>query len=235
MNAGLSLLAALDQFAQNDVLLQITDQSISTASALGKKDIQAFLLTQKAVFLFKALSDMLYQQQNLKLAAKAFQWIDFSLEEDKAKYAALDEKRTHLEKEIAALEAGVLAEIQSNRDHYFQGKVLMGLAEIAFSRFMYDRGAVMNGGPWKAKIMNMYFVRRWNLDKLIGYDSRDRMTGKHERRFQMDSGTREDFPFASGTRGAHRSLFLASDPELLPRAIHPVLPRHDASPLAIAS
>src|SRR2546428_10781266 len=70
LNAGLSLLAALDQLTQNVVLLQITDQCISTASALGKKDIQAFLLTQKAAFLFRESSDMLYQQQNLKLAAK---------------------------------------------------------------------------------------------------------------------------------------------------------------------
>jgi hypothetical protein len=47
LNAGLSLLGALDQLTQNDLLLQITDQSIATASTLGRKDIHAFLLTQK--------------------------------------------------------------------------------------------------------------------------------------------------------------------------------------------
>jgi hypothetical protein len=129
---------------------------------------------RRAQFLFRDLSDLLYRQQNLKLAAKAFRWIDFSLEEDKAEYAAIGERITHLEQEIAALEGGVLAEVQSNPDRYFQGKALMGLGEIAFSRFMYDLGALVNGGRWKSKIMNLYVVRRSNLDKLIGYDRKAR-------------------------------------------------------------
>ena len=166
----MSLLAALDQVTQNDLLLQITEQSIATAAALGRKDIHAFLLTQKAAFLFRKLSSVLYQQQNLKLAAKAFRWIDFSLEEDKAEYAALGEEKSRLEKEIAALGAGALAELQSNRGHYFQGKILMGLAEIAFSRFMYDLSVLLDAGRWKSKILNVYLVRRWNLDKLLGYN-----------------------------------------------------------------
>jgi hypothetical protein len=179
LNAGLLLLAALDQVTQNDLLLQITGQSIAVAAALGRKDIHAFLLTQKAAFLSRKLSEVLYQQQNLKLAAKAFRWIDFSLEEDKAEYAALGEEKTRLEKEIAALEAGALAELQSNRDHYFQGKILTGLAEIAFSRFLYDLSVLMKGGRWKSKMMNIYFVRRWNLDKLIGYsrEARHKLQG----------------------------------------------------------
>jgi hypothetical protein len=174
LNAGLSLLAALDQVTQNDLLLQISDQSIAAASTVGRRDIYAFLLTQKAEFLFRKLSALVYQQQNLKLAAKVFKWIEFSLEEDKAEYAALGEGKTRLEKEIAALEAGALAELQSNRDHYFQGKILMGLAEVAFSRFMYGLSVLTNDGRWKSKTMNIYFVRRWNLDKLIGYDTKAR-------------------------------------------------------------
>ena len=174
LEAGLSLLTALDQVTQNDLLLQIADQSIATANALGRKDIRVFLLIQKAELLFRKLSNVLYQLQNLKLAAKVFRWIDFSLEEDKAEYAALGEERTRLEKEIAALEAGALAELEFNRDHYFQGKILMGLAEISFSRFMYDLSLLMNSSRWKSKVMNIYYVRRWNLDKLIGYDRKAR-------------------------------------------------------------
>lgn len=174
LNAGLSLLAALDHVTQNGLLLQITDNSIATASALGKNDILTFLLTQKAQFLFRELSNLLYKQQNLMLAAKVFRWIDFSLEEDKAEYVAIKENRTRLEQEIAALEENVLAEIRSNPDHYFQGRVLMELAEIAFSRFMYACAALTSAGRWKSKIMNIYFVRRWNLDKLVGYDKRAR-------------------------------------------------------------
>ena len=182
LDAGLSLLAAMDQVSQNDLLLQIAEQCITTANALRRKDIHAFLLTQNAVFLFRKLSGLLYQEQNLKLAAKAYRWIDFSLQEDKIEYAALGEERTRLEKEIAALEAGALAELKSIHDHYPQGKILMGLAEISSSRFMYDLGLLMNGGRWKSKIMNIYYIRRWNLDKLIGYTRRDR--GKLQNSFR---------------------------------------------------
>ncbi|HEX5412375.1 MAG TPA: hypothetical protein VFZ27_11010 [Terriglobia bacterium] len=174
LDAGLALLAALDQFAQNDALLQIANRTITIASALKRNDKCAFLLTQKAVYLSRKLSELLYRQQNLKLAAKAFQWIDFSLVEDKEEYAALGAESSRLENEIAGLEAAALAELQTNQNHYLQGKVLLGMAEISFSRFMYDLGAPVNSGPWKSKILNIYFVRRWNLDKLIGYNREGR-------------------------------------------------------------
>jgi hypothetical protein len=170
LNAGLSLLAALDHVRQNDTLLGITDRCIGIASALGKRDIHTSLLVQKAELLFRKMSHLLYQEQNLKLAANVFRWIDFSLQEDKSEHAALGEERKRLERDISALEAGARTELEANPDHYFQGKILMGLAELSFSRFMYDLGVLVNAGRWKSKIMNLYYVRRWNLDKLIGYD-----------------------------------------------------------------
>ncbi len=170
LNAGLALLAALDPVTQNDTLLQITDQSTATASALGRKDVYAFLLIQKAEFLFRKLSNLIYQQQNLKLAARAFQWIDFSLQEDKEEYVAIEAEMAKLETEIASLEAHALTEAQSNGDHYFQGKILMGLADVSFSRYMYNRSLLLGSGRLRSKIMIIYFVRRWNLDKWIGYD-----------------------------------------------------------------
>ena len=174
LNAGLSLLAALDHVSQNDTLLEISDRCIGIASALAKTDIHAFLLVQKAEFLFRKMSHLLYQEQNLKLAANVFRWLDFSLQEDKAEYAALGEERKQLEKDISALEAGARKELETNPDHYFQGKILMGLAELSFFRFMYDLGILVNAGRWKSKLMNVYYVRRWNLDKLIGYDRKAR-------------------------------------------------------------
>src|SRR5579863_3034407 len=69
-----------------------------------------------------------------------------------------------------AAPAPVGAQPPANRKNYFQGKILMGLAELSFSRFMYDLGVLVNTGRWKSQIMNLYYVRRWNLDKLIGYD-----------------------------------------------------------------
>lgn len=174
LNAGLSLLAALDHVRQNDTLLEITDRCLGIACTLAKRDIHVFLLLQKAEFLFRKMSHLLYQEQNLKLAANVFRWLDFSLQEDKAEYAALGEQRSQLEKDISALEAEVRKELHANSDHYFQGKILMGVAELSFSRFMYDLGSLVNAGRWKSKIMNFYPVRRWNLDKLIGYDRKAR-------------------------------------------------------------
>lgn len=202
LDAGLSLLAALDQLTQNDLLLQIAHQCIATASALGRKDIHAFLLTQKAGFLFRELSALIYRQQNLKLAAKVFQWFDFSLEEDKTEYEAIGEKITQLEQAIVALEGEALGEIESNPNHYFQGKVLMGLGEITFSRFMYDLVVLVNSGRWKSMIMNLSFVRRWNLDKLIGYDgkARRKLQDSFRKAVALYERAIEEF-----TAGGHRS------------------------------
>jgi hypothetical protein len=69
LQAGLLLLAALDQVTQAEMLLQITDRCIATASALGRNDIYAFLLIQKAKLLLREFSDLLFRRQCLKLAA----------------------------------------------------------------------------------------------------------------------------------------------------------------------
>jgi hypothetical protein len=212
LNAGLALLAALDHVTQNDALLQITDQSIATASTLGRKDIYAFLLIQKAEFLFRKLSDLIYQQQNLKLAARAFRWIDFSLQEDKAEYVAIEAERARLETEIAALEAGAVTETQSNGDRYFQGKILMGLAEVSFSRFSYNLGLLLDGGRLKSKIMNIYFVRRWNLDKWIGYDreARRKLQDSFSRAVALYKRAMEEFNAGNyKSEAAHAAYALA--------------------------
>ncbi|MGA2877170.1 MAG: hypothetical protein ABSE82_16765 [Nitrososphaerales archaeon] len=174
LQAGLFLLAALDHVTQGELLLQITDRCIATASALGRKDIYVFLLVQKAKFLLRELSDLLYRRQCLKLAANVFEWIDFSLREDEAEYRAITGKMKGLNQESADLVTRALGEAKSNPDHYFQGKVSMELGEVGFSRYMLDLGLLMEGGPWKSKIHNIYFVRRWNLDKFISYDRKAR-------------------------------------------------------------
>jgi hypothetical protein len=174
LQAGLLLLAALDQVTQAQKLFQITEQCIATASVLGRRDIYAFLLIQKAKLLLREFSDLLFRRQCLKLAANAFQWIDFSLREDKAEYESIVGKMKDLEQEIAALVTRTLGEARSNPDHYFQGKILMELGEVAFLRYMLDLGLLMECGPLRSKIHNIYFVRRWNLDKFISYDRKAR-------------------------------------------------------------
>ena len=50
----------------------------------------------------------------------------------------------------------------------------MSLAEISFSRFLYYNLDLMIASPLRSKIMNIYFVKRWNLDKLIGFNKNAR-------------------------------------------------------------
>jgi len=169
LDAGLCLLAALNQQTENEKLLEVTEGTIKVADSLGKADIRAYLLANKAQLLFIKLSDLTYQQHNLNLAAKAFKWIDFSLESDKAEFAQLAAERKRLKEEIASLEAGALAAIHSNPNRYLRGRVLMSLGEIAFSRFLDDQLDLSIGGTFRSKIMNIHFVRRWHLDRFIGF------------------------------------------------------------------
>jgi hypothetical protein len=169
LDAGLVLLVALDQATQNEKLLEVTDQTIELASAMRRDDVRAYLLSKKAQFLFTKLSDLTYRQRNLNLAARVFQWIDFSLEIDKAEFAEIAAQRTALKTEIASLEADALAAIHSSENHYMRGHIFVSLGEISFSRFLNDQLEFSSGGKLKSKIMNIYFVRRWNLNKLIGY------------------------------------------------------------------
>jgi hypothetical protein len=169
LDAGLLLLVALDPLTQNEQLLRVTDATIELASTMRKDDVRAYLLGKKAEFLYRKLSDLTYQQRNLNLAAGIFQWIGFSLEADKVEFAAIAAERSKLKKDIGSLEAGALVAIHGSEDHYLRGHLFMSLGEISFSRFMDDQLEFCTGGKLKSKIMNIYFVRRWHLNQLIGF------------------------------------------------------------------
>ena len=169
LEAGLLLLVALDPLAHNEQLLQVTEAAIGLASAMRKDDVRAYLLGKKAEFLCRELSDLTYRQRNLNLAARAFQWIEFSLEADKVEFAAIAAQRSKLKHDIASLEADTLTAIQTSEDHYMHGHLFMSLGEISFSRFMDSQLEFSSGGKLKSKIMNLYFVRRWHLNQLIGF------------------------------------------------------------------
>lgn len=172
LDTGLILLVVLDRLTENKKLIDVTNETIKVASTMGKRDVRAYLLSKKAEFLFGDLTFLTYRQRNLNLAAGVFKWIDFSLEKDKKEYAAIITKRNQLEKEISSLEADVLTSIQSSQNHYLRGLIFMSLGLIAFLRFLNDHLDLMIGGKLRSKIVNIYFVRRWNLYRLIGY-SRD--------------------------------------------------------------
>jgi len=169
LQAGLGLLVALDQLTENRRLLEITEECIKLASNLGNTEVRAYLLSKKAIFLFENLASLTYQKRNLKLAAEVFKWIEFSLEQDKKEYETTIVKCNQLDREIAALISQVLEFAQSVESHYFRGHIFMSLGEIYFSGFLNDQLDLAIGGKWRSKICNIYFVRRWKLNKLINY------------------------------------------------------------------
>jgi len=176
LEAGLALLASLDHLTQNEKLLEVVNKSTEIATNLGKNEVRAYLLGKKAQFLFTQLSNTTYQRHNLNLAAGVFQWIDFSLKADKSEFEELGATQQELKKEIAALEDGAMAVVQSSENHYLRGHIFMSLSEISFSRFLHDQLDFYNGGKFRSKILNMYSIRRWHLDKWIGYKRSERQS-----------------------------------------------------------
>jgi len=174
MYAGMNLTNILDRTTENKKLIYVTNETINVASKIGQNDIKICLLARKAEFLFQELSLLTYRLKNLKLAANVFRWIDFSLEKNKKEFEATIIKKENLEKEISSLETDILASISSITDSSMRGHIFMSLAEISFSRFLYYNLDLVIASPLRSKIMNIYFVKRWNLDKLIGFNKNAR-------------------------------------------------------------
>ena len=170
LTAAMNLLVSLNGLTENKKLLAVTNETIKLAAAMGRNDERIYLLSKKAEFLFRDLSLLTYRQRNLKLAARVFPWIGFSLEKDKKEYEAIIDKKGELEKEISSLERDVLAAIQSSENHYLRGHIFMSLGEMTFHRSIFYQLDLMTAGRLKSKIMNFYFVRRWHLNILIGFD-----------------------------------------------------------------
>ncbi len=174
LQAGLGLVAALDRVIENDKLLKVVDNTLSVASALRDFDIHTYLLGKKAECLSDRLSNLIFQQRTLNLASGVFEWIDFSLEEDKAEFARISTERTALEKEIASLEAQVIPALRSSDNRYMRGQTFCALGEVYFARYLDGNLDHAPRRRLRTIITNLYFVRRWHLDKLIGYCRSDR-------------------------------------------------------------
>lgn len=174
LQAGLALIVALNRLTQNDKLLEVIDDTIPVASALGDRDVQTYLVGKKAEFLSNRLSSLLFQQRSLTLASGVFEWIDFSLEEDKAEFAKIAAERTALEKEISSLEKEILVAVEFSDNHYMRGHIFAALGEVFFSRYLDSHLDHAPRGRLKTIVTNLYLIRRWHLDKLIGYSRRDR-------------------------------------------------------------
>lgn len=169
VDAVLALLSVLNHVTQNDKLLEITDVGIEVARQIGKQDVLGYLMAKKCTFLLTELSTMIHREKNLVLSANVFKWIEFSLERDKKEYFLIKGERKKIEKEVEHLVGQVLAITEQATDHYFRGHLYSSVGDYYSSKYLTDQLDFMKGGRARSRIANLYFVRRWNLDKFL-YD-----------------------------------------------------------------
>lgn len=174
LQAGLALVVALDQSTQNRELLEVTNATILVASELQDGAVHTYLLAKKAEFMSNQLSTLIYRQRTLKLAEGVFDWIEFSLEEDKEEFENLRRERAALESEIASLEHQVLTAAESSGNRYMRGHIFTALGEVFFSRYLDGHLDHAPRTRLRTMVTNLYAVRRWHLEGLIGYSRRDR-------------------------------------------------------------
>ena len=174
LNATTNLLDQIDRVTENKKCIALTNQAIQLAATLGSKGTLVYLLSRKAEFLLGELTSLAYRQGNLKLAARVFQWIDFSLERDKKEYETIIAEKERIGKEIFSLEHDVIAAIQPSKDNYLRGRIFMSFGEIFFERFLLHQLDLAFAGRLKSKIMNIYYVKRWHLNLMIGFDKQAR-------------------------------------------------------------
>ena len=169
----LALLVVFDHVTENDKLLEVTNEGIEITMKNGNESVNSYLLARKSIFMLTHLSSMIHRQKNLMLSAGVFEWIDFSLERDKKEYEFIVEKRKPIEKEIELLIATVIERAEHGVNHYFRGHLFSAIGDFYSSKYLADMLDFQEGGRTKSKIANMYFVRRWNLDKFL-YDRASR-------------------------------------------------------------
>lgn len=169
----LAFLVVLDHVTENDKLLDVATEGIEIATKLGNDEVRSYLMARKSIFLLTHLSSMVHRQKNLMLSSNVFEWIDFSLERDKKEYEAIVEMRKPIEKEIGSLIEEVIERAEKGINHYFRGHLFSAIGDFYSSQYLNDMLDFQKGGKIKSKIANLYFVRRWNLDKFL-YDRTSR-------------------------------------------------------------
>lgn len=68
----LSLLVIMDHFTENKKLLELVEVGLKITSTLDKRDIEAYLLTEKCNFLLNKVGFMIYRQKKLKAVSECF-------------------------------------------------------------------------------------------------------------------------------------------------------------------
>lgn len=193
----LAFLVVLDHVTENDKLLNVATEGIEIATKLGNNEVRSYLMARKSIFLLTHLSSMVHRQKNLMLSANVFEWIDFSLERDKKEYEAIVDMRKPIEKEIDSLITNVIDRAEHGIDHYFRGHLFSAIGDFYSSRYLNDMLDFQKGGKTKSRIANLYFVRRWNLDKFL-YDrtSRKKITDSKRSCIQYFERSINEFRFS---------------------------------------
>jgi hypothetical protein len=169
VDAILLWLVVFDHVRENDKLLDVTSEGIEITTKTGNESVRSYLLARKACFLESERSAMVHRQKNLMLSANVFEWIGFSVARDKREYEQIVEKRKAVEVEIDSVIAEVTERAERGSDHYYRGQLFMAIGDFYSSRYLCDLLDFQRGGKTRSKIANIYFVRRWNLDKFL-YD-----------------------------------------------------------------
>lgn len=166
-------ISVLDHVTENDKLLAVATEGVDVATKAGNETMRSYFLGKKCFFLLSDLSMLLYRQKNLTLSAQVFDWIDFSLERDKREYEEKEKRRKELEMEINLTLNTVIEEVESSSVHNFKGHQFSTIGDAYSSKYLVYKLDHQKGGKLKSKIANMYFVRRWNLDRYL-YDRKVR-------------------------------------------------------------
>lgn len=167
LNVLSALIGVLDHVTENDKLLAVANEGIDLATRSGNATMQNYFLGKKCFFLMSDLSMLIYRQKNLVLSARVFGWIDFSLERDKTEYEEIGKRRKELEQEIDSTLVAVIEGAEKSSDHNFRGHQLSTIGDAYSSKYLADKLDFQDGGKYKSKIANLYFVRRWNLDRYL--------------------------------------------------------------------
>lgn len=194
----LAFLVVLDHVTENDKLLDVATEGIEIATKLGNDEVCAYLMARKSIFLLTHLSSIVHRQKNLMLSSNVFEWIDFSLERDKKEYEAIVEMRKPIEKEVDSLIEAVIEQAEKGGGHYFRGHLFSAIGDFYSSQYLNDMLDFQKGGKVKSRIANLYFVRRWNLDKFL-YDrtSRKKITDSKKKCIQYFERSINEFRLGS--------------------------------------
>jgi hypothetical protein len=179
LNAILGLITTLNSVTENDKLLEITNVGIEIETTTKKDDVAVFLLGKRSIFLSTQLGFLIHRQKSLVLSANIFKWINFSTEKEKSEFEAIAQKRLGIEKEIQNIETTISDFWKTNTDHYFRGYIFMTLGDLYSLKFFNDQLDFMVGGKIRSKIGNIYFIKRWGLDKWL-FKRRDRKKIKND-------------------------------------------------------